>query len=104
MSLPVRNVLQPFTGFVATTVDAIRLVLAARWVWSNMLKRSQLAYLAYGRMGLTPRITRRLTDVERKKMVNNGAVFIYATSESGIQRWTDGLGSAVVVYSPGSVN
>lgn len=40
---------------------------------------------------MIPRITRRLNDTERRAMVKSGAVFIFATEESGIQRWTEGL-------------
>lgn len=34
---------------------------------------------------------RRLNDAERRSMVKSGAVFIFATEESGIKRWTEGL-------------
>lgn len=34
---------------------------------------------------------RRLNDAERRDMVKSGAVFIFATEESGIKRWTEGL-------------
>lgn len=35
------------------------------------------------------RVTRRLTDPERKK-IKNGSVFVYEEAESKIRRWTDG--------------
>ncbi|KAF8896694.1 Gti1/Pac2 family-domain-containing protein [Infundibulicybe gibba] len=62
----------PFTGFVETTVHALRLIHAAR-------------------QGIIPRITRRLNDTERRTMIRSGAVFVFSVEESGIKRWTDGL-------------
>ncbi|KAF9460341.1 Gti1/Pac2 family-domain-containing protein [Collybia nuda] len=62
----------PFTGYVETTVNALRLIHAAR-------------------QGVIPRITRRLNDSERRTMITSGAVFIFSVDESGIKRWTDGL-------------
>lgn len=62
----------PFTGYVETTVNALRLIHAAR-------------------QGVIPRITRRLNDSERRTMIKSGAVFIFSVDESGIKRWTGGL-------------
>ncbi|EIM83674.1 uncharacterized protein STEHIDRAFT_63073 [Stereum hirsutum FP-91666 SS1] len=62
----------PFVGVVETTIDALRLVIAAR-------------------SGLIPRIVRRLSDAERRSMIMSGAVFVYSAEESHIKRWTDGL-------------
>ncbi|KAI0714279.1 Gti1/Pac2 family-domain-containing protein [Cerioporus squamosus] len=61
-----------FEGFVDTTMDALRLIEAAR-------------------RGMIPRVTRRLNDFERRTMVKSGAVFIFSVEESGIKRWTEGL-------------
>ncbi|KAH9850293.1 Gti1/Pac2 family-domain-containing protein [Lenzites betulinus] len=61
-----------FEGFVDTTMDALRLIEAAR-------------------RGLIPRVTRRLNDFERRTMIKSGAVFIFSVEESGIKRWTEGL-------------
>ncbi|KAF9475449.1 hypothetical protein BDN70DRAFT_814106 [Pholiota conissans] len=61
-----------FTGYVETTVNALRLIHAAR-------------------QGVIPRITRRLNDSERRTMIKSGAVFVFGVEESGIKRWTDGL-------------
>ncbi|KAH9902974.1 Gti1/Pac2 family-domain-containing protein [Cubamyces lactineus] len=61
-----------FEGFVNTTMDALRLIEAAR-------------------RGLIPRVTRRLNDFERRTMIKSGAVFIFSVEESGIKRWTEGL-------------
>ncbi|EIM82987.1 uncharacterized protein STEHIDRAFT_114040 [Stereum hirsutum FP-91666 SS1] len=63
---------RPFIGYVATTVDALRLVIAAR-------------------AGYLPRITRRLNDAERRSMIHSGSVFVFCTEECGIHRWTEGL-------------
>ncbi|KAF8071572.1 Gti1/Pac2 family-domain-containing protein [Lyophyllum atratum] len=62
----------PFTGYVETTLHALRLIHAAR-------------------QGVIPRITRRLNDSERRSMIKTGAVFVFSVEESGIKRWTDGL-------------
>ncbi|KAA1467164.1 hypothetical protein DENSPDRAFT_769110 [Dentipellis sp. KUC8613] len=63
---------QHFVGFVETTTDALRLIMAAR-------------------QGVIPRITRRLNDSERRAMIRSGAVFVFCVEESGIKRWTEGL-------------
>ncbi|CAK5268686.1 unnamed protein product [Mycena citricolor] len=62
----------PFFGAVETTMNALRLIHAAR-------------------QGVIPRITRRLNDAERRTMIKSGAVFVFSVEESGIKRWTDGL-------------
>ncbi|KAG6831503.1 hypothetical protein H0H92_009771 [Tricholoma furcatifolium] len=59
----------PFTGYVETTLHALRLIHAAR-------------------QGVIPRITRRLNDAERRTMIKAGAVFVFSVEESGIKRWT----------------
>ncbi|KAI0044281.1 hypothetical protein FA95DRAFT_1562409 [Auriscalpium vulgare] len=61
-----------FIGYVETTTDALRLIMAAR-------------------QGVIPRITRRLNDLERRSMIRSGAVFVFCVEESGIKRWTEGL-------------
>ncbi|KIY64711.1 hypothetical protein CYLTODRAFT_328510, partial [Cylindrobasidium torrendii FP15055 ss-10] len=68
-----------FNGFVETTLQALHLVYAAR-------------------MGVIPRITRRLNEAEREALTRSGAVFIFSVDESGIKRWTDGL-----VWSPSRI-
>jgi hypothetical protein len=62
---------QPFFGIVETTVQALRLGHAAR-------------------LGVTPRVIRRLDERERNQMIVSGAVFVFSAEESGIRRWTDG--------------
>ncbi|KAF7311993.1 hypothetical protein MIND_00211200 [Mycena indigotica] len=59
----------PFYGAVETTMNALRLIHAAR-------------------QGIIPRITRRLNDAERRSMIKSGAVFVFSVEESGIKRWT----------------
>ena len=66
------DIIAPFFGYVETSVDALRLIQAAR-------------------CGLIPRVTRRLNDLERRAMIRSGAVFIFSVDESGIKRWTEGL-------------
>ena len=63
---------QHFIGYVETTTDALRPIMAAR-------------------QGIIPRITRRLNDSERRSMIRSGAVFVFCVEESGIRRWTEGL-------------
>ena len=59
----------PFIGYVETTLNALRLIHAAR-------------------QGVIPRITRRLNDSERRTMIKSGAVFVFCVQESQIKRWT----------------
>ncbi|KAJ7853096.1 Gti1/Pac2 family-domain-containing protein [Mycena leptocephala] len=61
----------PFYGGIKTTIDALRVVHAAR-------------------QGRIPRITRRFNDAERRTMIKSGTVFVFSGKESGIKRWTDG--------------
>jgi hypothetical protein len=70
LAMPPASV-RPFSGYVETTADALRLIQAAR-------------------CGLIPRITRRLNELERRSMIKSGAVFVFSVDESGIKRWTDG--------------
>lgn len=62
---------QPFIGTVENTVSALRLVQAAK-------------------LGIIPRIVRRLNDSERQDLIVPGAVLVFSVEESGIKRWTDG--------------
>ena len=61
-----------FYGSVETTVDALRLILAAK---QNVIGR----------------ITKRKNEIERREMVRSGAVLVFNVEESGIEDWTDGL-------------
>ncbi|GAA6051743.1 hypothetical protein JCM3770_002710 [Rhodotorula araucariae] len=47
------------------------------------------AILEACKLGLLPRVTRRLTDEERVRFVRAGAVFVWEEEEAGIRRWTD---------------
>ncbi|BGP24872.1 Gluconate transport-inducing protein [Rhodotorula toruloides] len=47
------------------------------------------AILEASKLGLLPRVTRRLTDDERLRFVRPGAVFVWEEEEAGIRRWTD---------------
>jgi len=71
---------QPFIGVVENTVQALRLVHAAR-------------------QGVIPRVIRRPNDTERREMIVSGAVFVFGVEESGIRRWTDGL-----LFSPSRID
>lgn len=71
---------QPFSGIVETTMDALRLVEAAR-------------------QGRIPRIVRRLNSSERQEMIKSGAVFVFSVEESGIKRWTDSM-----LWSPSRID
>jgi len=59
----------PITGYVETTVNALRLIHAAR-------------------QGVIPRITQRLNESERQSMIKSGAVFVFSVEESRIKRRT----------------
>ncbi|ODV98246.1 hypothetical protein PACTADRAFT_27055, partial [Pachysolen tannophilus NRRL Y-2460] len=52
--------------------------------------RDAIVLLEAARVGLIPKITRRLSEFERQKVIRNGSVFIWDESESGMKRWTDG--------------
>ncbi|KII91801.1 hypothetical protein PLICRDRAFT_38641 [Plicaturopsis crispa FD-325 SS-3] len=67
-----------FSGHAETTLEALRLVLAAR-------------------QGIVSRVTRRLNETERRA-IRSGAVFIFDPVESSIKRWTDGL-----IWSPSRI-
>jgi hypothetical protein len=71
---------QPYFGVVENTVQALRLVHAAR-------------------LGVIPRVLRRLNNSERRRMIVSGAVFVFSVEESGIKRWTDGL-----LFSPSRID
>lgn len=64
-----RDSASQFIGYVETTVNALRLIHAAR-------------------QGVIPCITRPLNDSERRTMIKSGAVFVFCVEESQIKRWT----------------
>ncbi|EDN04591.1 protein required for yeast-phase growth [Histoplasma capsulatum] len=73
-------VLEPtFTGYVATTQDALILFEACL-------------------TGILHHVPRRPHDRERSQLVKSGSVFIYEENASGIKRWTDG-----VTWSPSRI-
>ncbi|OJJ43751.1 hypothetical protein ASPZODRAFT_135774 [Penicilliopsis zonata CBS 506.65] len=73
-------VLEPtFTGYVATTHDALILFEACL-------------------TGVLHHVPRRPHDRERSHLVRSGSVFIYEEDSSGIKRWTDG-----VTWSPSRI-
>lgn len=73
-------VLEPtFTGYVATTHDALILFEACL-------------------TGILHHVPRRPHDRERSHLVRSGSVFIYEENSSGIKRWTDG-----VTWSPSRI-
>ncbi|GAA5820150.1 hypothetical protein JCM11251_005504 [Rhodosporidiobolus azoricus] len=57
------------------------------------------AILEASKLGLLPRVTRRLTDEERLRFIRAGAVFVWEEEEAGIRRWTDN-----VKWSPSRVS
>ncbi|KAL5339676.1 Gti1/Pac2 family-domain-containing protein [Aspergillus crustosus] len=74
------TVLEPtFTGYVATTHDALVLFEACL-------------------TGVLHHVPRRPHDRERSHLVRSGSVFIYEEHSSGIKRWTDG-----VTWSPSRI-
>ncbi|KAJ7712014.1 Gti1/Pac2 family-domain-containing protein [Mycena maculata] len=72
MSLSQPTASASFHGVVETTTNALRLIHAAR-------------------LGVIPRICRRLNPAERETLVKSGSVFVFCVEESRICRWTDGL-------------
>lgn len=77
---PEYPVARPFIGAIDNTVEAFHLVYAAR-------------------LGVIPRVLRRLNDRERRQWVVSGAVFVFSVQESQIKRWTDGR-----VWSPSRID
>ncbi|KJA29532.1 hypothetical protein HYPSUDRAFT_221157 [Hypholoma sublateritium FD-334 SS-4] len=61
----------PWSGWIETTGDALLILEAAR-------------------QGLIPRVTRRLSNAERR-VITSGSVFVFDEDESHIKRWTDGF-------------
>lgn len=59
-----------FYGWIDTTWDALLILEAAR-------------------KGIVPRVTRRFHDIEKRNMIQSGAVIVFTEEESGIKRWTD---------------
>ena len=41
------------------------------------------------RVGLVPRVTRRFHELEKRNIIQSGAIFVFTEEESGIKRWTD---------------
>lgn len=73
-------VLEPtFTGYIATTEDALILFEACI-------------------TGVLQYVARRPHDRERSHLVRSGSIFIYEENSSGIKRWTDG-----VTWSPSRI-
>ncbi|KAL2313173.1 cAMP-independent regulatory protein pac2 [Schizosaccharomyces pombe] len=62
--------MQTYTGIIKTPLDAIILFEACR-------------------IGLLPRVQRRLSDHERS-LIRAGSVFVWDEREAGMRRWTDG--------------
>lgn len=79
-----------FVGSIETTLDAMRIAVAARRVY-QLKTDDYRSSVALARRGIVPRVTRRMNDSERKTLVKSGAVFIFSVEESNIQRWTDGI-------------
>lgn len=61
-----------FSGFVESTLDALLIFEGCK-------------------RGALPKISRRLQEFEKRKLVVSGAVFVFDEEETGIKRWTDGL-------------
>ncbi|KAI0791871.1 Gti1/Pac2 family-domain-containing protein [Abortiporus biennis] len=59
-----------FRGWVRTTKDALLVIEAAR-------------------RGIIPRVTRRFHEVEKRDLIQSGAILVFTEAESGIKRWTD---------------
>jgi len=59
--------------------------------WFGLIQTPSDAYtiIEACRVGILPRITRRLTDTERLRIIRPGAVFCWGEKEAGIKRWTD---------------
>jgi hypothetical protein len=63
--------MESWNGYVDSTNDALLLFEACR-------------------LGILPKVERRLSEEERTTLVRNGATFVWDEEESGVRRWTDG--------------
>lgn len=73
-----------FNGYIKTPLDAIILLAACDLPW---IKQDALHKGA----PMPPRrITRRLLDGERDKLIHSGNIFVWDDREAGMRRWTDG--------------
>ncbi|OBZ79360.1 Global transcription regulator sge1 [Grifola frondosa] len=57
-------------GWIKTTKDAILVFEGAK-------------------AGIVPRVTRRFHDIEKRNIIQSGAIIVFTEEESGIKRWTD---------------
>lgn len=57
-------------GWIKTTEDAVLVFEATR-------------------VGFVPRVTRRFHEIEKRSIIQSGAIFVFTEEESGIKRWTD---------------
>lgn len=56
--------------------------------WIKTTKDAILVFEAT-RVGIVPRVTRRFHDLEKRSIIQSGAILVFTEEESGIKRWTD---------------
>ncbi|KAI0653810.1 Gti1/Pac2 family-domain-containing protein [Cubamyces menziesii] len=56
--------------------------------WIKTTKDAILVFEAT-RAGIVPRVTRRFHDLEKRSIIQSGAILVFTEEESGIKRWTD---------------
>lgn len=56
--------------------------------WIKTAKDALLVFEAT-RVGIVPRVTRRFHELEKRSIIQSGAILVFTEEESGIKRWTD---------------
>ena len=56
--------------------------------WIKTIKDAILV-LEATRVGIVPRVTRRFHELEKRSIIQSGAILVFTEEESGIKRWTD---------------
>jgi len=64
-------------------------VMSETWFGIISNPRDAFIIIEAARTNVLTRITRRLTDFERERLIRPGAVFCWEETEAGIKRWTD---------------
>lgn len=84
LSCPPSPLSLSFQGYIATTVDAVKVALAARYVQRIMQQVLSIdTNSTTDRNGMIPRSVRRLTKSEQATMVKSGAIFVFSPEECG---------------------
>ena len=56
--------------------------------WIKTARDAMLVFEAT-RAGIVPRVSRRFHEMEKRDIIQSGAILVFTEEESGIKRWTD---------------